>query len=194
MCRYHCGGLAECPGGSTTAFPSALNVAATWSALAAAQWGTAMGLEFRAKGANVQLGPGLCLARVPTGGRNFEYISGEDPVLGAKMAHASVTAIQAEGVIATVKHYVLNNQEDHRNTVSVTVDERTFMELYFPPFQGAVDAKVGAVMCSCEHLRISIGSPAAPNCTPQPFRHIGCFCVVAWSRPQPPMAGDLCSP
>ena len=30
-------------------------------------------------GANVQLGPGMCLARIPRNGRNFEYISGEDP-------------------------------------------------------------------------------------------------------------------
>ena len=32
------------------------------------QWGTAMGQEFIAKGANVQLGPGVCLARVPVNG------------------------------------------------------------------------------------------------------------------------------
>jgi hypothetical protein len=41
-----------------------------------------MGKEFYDKGANVQLGPGLCLARVPRNGRNFEYLSGEDPYLG----------------------------------------------------------------------------------------------------------------
>ena len=37
-------------------------------------WGKGMGEEFLAKGANVQLGPGMCLARVPTCGRNFEYL------------------------------------------------------------------------------------------------------------------------
>lgn len=42
-----------------------------------------MGNEFWKKGANVQLGPGVCLNRVPKNGRNFEYISGEDPKLGA---------------------------------------------------------------------------------------------------------------
>ena len=74
--------------------------------------------------------------------------SPEDPALGAHLAKSAVAGIQSEGVVATVKHYVLNNQEQNRNTVSVTVDERTFMELYFPPFQGAIDAGVGAVMCS----------------------------------------------
>jgi len=48
----------------------------------------------------VQLGPGMCLARVPHCGRNFEYISGEDPVLGASMVGPLVTGIQAQGVIA----------------------------------------------------------------------------------------------
>ncbi len=46
------------------------------------QWGAAMGAEFFKKGANVQLGPGVNLARVPLNGRNFEYLSGEDPYLG----------------------------------------------------------------------------------------------------------------
>jgi len=32
--------------------------------------------------------------------------------------------------------------------VSVSIDERTFMELYLPPFQGAVDGEVGSIMCS----------------------------------------------
>ena len=40
-------------------------------------WGEAMGEEFFAKGSNVQLGPGVCVARVPKNGRNFEYLSGE---------------------------------------------------------------------------------------------------------------------
>ena len=33
--------------------------------------------QFAAKGASMQLGPGMCLARVPNDGRNFEYIAGE---------------------------------------------------------------------------------------------------------------------
>ena len=48
----------------------------TWAAPdhAPLRWGTAMGEEFYGKGANVQLGPGVCVARVPTNGRNFEYL------------------------------------------------------------------------------------------------------------------------
>ena len=52
------------------------------------------GKEFYNKGANVQLGPGLCVARVPRNGRNFEYISGEDPYLGYHMSAAVTKGIQ----------------------------------------------------------------------------------------------------
>jgi beta-glucosidase len=58
--------------GTATQWPSGLAVAATWDRALAGRWGAAMGAEFRAKGANVQLGPGMNLARVPVGGRNFE--------------------------------------------------------------------------------------------------------------------------
>ena len=69
--------------GTSTCWPSGHTIAATWDPEAARRWGAAMGAEFRAKGANVQLGPGLNVARLPQEGRNFEYISGEDPLLGA---------------------------------------------------------------------------------------------------------------
>jgi len=67
--------------GTSTAWPASLAIGATWDLDLARQWGEAMGLEFFLKGANVQLGPGMCLARVPLCGRNFEYIGGEDPFL-----------------------------------------------------------------------------------------------------------------
>lgn len=92
--------------GTSTAFPSGLTVAATWDVDAAAAWGAAMGEEFAGKGANVQLGPGLCVARVPRNGRNFEYISGEDPHLGAALVGPVVKGIQAQGVVANAKHYM----------------------------------------------------------------------------------------
>ena len=49
------------------------------------RWAEAVGLEFKKKGANMALAPGIGLARVPNAGRNFEYICGEDPYLGAQL-------------------------------------------------------------------------------------------------------------
>ena len=80
--------------GSSTAWPCSLAIGATFDRSAAEAWGAAMGDEFFRKGANVQLGPGVCLARVPRNGRNFEYISGEDPHLGYEMVQPAVRGIQ----------------------------------------------------------------------------------------------------
>ena len=57
-CR--CNGLSKCPPGTSTAFPS---IGASFDAGAAEARGRAMGAEFYEKGANVQLGPGLCITR-----------------------------------------------------------------------------------------------------------------------------------
>ena len=65
------------PPGSSTAWPSGLAMAATWDPSALREWGAGIGQEFISKGANVMLGPGLCVARIPRNGRNFEYLSGE---------------------------------------------------------------------------------------------------------------------
>ena len=104
--------------------------------------------EFFDKGANVQLGPGVCVARIPRNGRNFEYLSGEDPHLGYILVQPVINAIQGQQVVANAKHYVNNNQETNRHFVSENVDERTRFEMYYPPFKGAIEAGVGSMMCS----------------------------------------------
>lgn len=98
------------------------------------------------------LEPGLCLARLPLNGRNFEYLSGEDPTLGYEMVQPAVRGVQSQGVIATAKHFVLNSQETNRTVVSAEVDERTRFELYYRPFEGAIKADVGSMMCSYNRI------------------------------------------
>jgi hypothetical protein len=61
------------------------------------RWAVAMGEEFKGKGANVQLAPGIGIARVANAGRNFEYLCGEDPTLGAKLVGQVVKGIQSQG-------------------------------------------------------------------------------------------------
>jgi beta-glucosidase len=100
--------------GTSTSWPSAMTVAASWDEELLMAYGVAMGREFAGKGANVQLGPGVCVARVPQNGRNFEYLSGEDPFLGYTLVQPVVRGIQSQGVIANAKHYALNNQETNR--------------------------------------------------------------------------------
>jgi beta-glucosidase len=138
--------------GTTTQWPSCLTVAASFNPKNFYTWGVAMGAEFAGKGANVQLGPGVCIARVPVNGRNFEYLSGEDPLLGYENAYQLVQGIQSQGVIANAKHYIHNNQETDRTSVSANVDERTRMEIYIRAFAGAVDGGVLSIMCSYNRI------------------------------------------
>lgn len=146
--------------GSSTSFPAVLSMAASWDRQLVEEWGAALGREFYHKGANVLLGPGLEVIRVPRNGRNFEYLSGEDPVLGAALVGHAVRGIQSQKVMACAKHWVLNHQETNRGHtpfvyngtdvagVSADADERTRYELYYPPFRSAAIAGVGSIMCS----------------------------------------------
>lgn len=134
--------------GTTTQFPSMLCLASSWDEELVGRVAAAIAREFRGKGANVLLGPGLNVNRIARGGRNFEYISGEDPHLGARLAASYVKAVQTEGVMAVAKHFAFNEQETGRMQESSDVDARTAWETYYPPFQAAVDAGVAAIMCA----------------------------------------------
>src|ERR1700739_3223430 len=124
-------------------FPSGLTLAATWNPARAHDQGVSMGRDSRARGYFSILGPGLDFYRVPMGGRNFEYMTGEDPFLGAQLSPEEIKGIQAQGVMACAKHFVCNDEEENRTNVHIVVDERTLREIYLPPFEAAV--KVGQV-------------------------------------------------
>lgn len=131
-----------------TQLPSGMAVAASFDRAVATRFGNVIGEEARNLGLHVLEGPGLNLARVPQGGRNFEYF-GEDPFLTGSMGVAEVRAIQAHGVIAMAKHFVANEQETARTTVNEIIEDRVLHELYLLPFEMAVkEGGVAAVMCS----------------------------------------------
>lgn len=139
--------------GTVTAWPSLLSLAATWNPDAVHSFAVALGREFSGKGANAVLGPSIEVHRVARNGRNFEYLSGEDPFLGSRLVKAYVDGVQSQGVLAVMKHWVFNHQETNRGAgtgdgYSSDVDEKTAWELYLPPFQSAVNAGVSAAMCS----------------------------------------------
>jgi len=134
--------------GPTTAYAGGVALAATWDKDFARKLGESLGRDARARSVHFLLGPGVNIARSPLAGRNFEYLS-EDPFLNAALAVNYIEGVQSQGVIATVKHYALNNLEYNRHNVSVEVDERTLREIYLPAFEAAVlRAHVDAVMNS----------------------------------------------
>ena len=122
---------------SCTAYPALTCLAATWDRSLAESYGISIGEEAKYRRKNVLLGPGVNIYRSPLNGRNFEYM-GEDPYLAGKMSAQYVRGVQSNGVAACVKHYALNNQESHRHTVDVHVDDRALYEIYLPAFKAAV--------------------------------------------------------
>ena len=137
---------------NTTAYPSAIAQASSWDRSLQRAFGRALGFEAWHKGVNVQLAPDINIARFPMNGRNSEAF-GEDPYFTGQTAVAEIQGIQENPVIATVKHYALNNHEVNRMTVSSDVDERTLREIYTPAFEASVrHGHAGSVMCSYNRI------------------------------------------
>lgn len=148
---------------NATAFPAGITVGATWNKELMYARGKAHGLEARLKGVNVLLGPCIgALGRMPAGGRNWEGF-GSDPYLQGIAGAETVRGIQSEGVMATIKHFVGNEQEHFRqarewalpNALSSNIDDRTMHEVYAWPFANAVKAGVASVMCSYNQVNNS---------------------------------------
>ena len=131
----------------STLFACGVAAAASWNEDVVYEMGVALGQDSRARGVHILLGPGVNIYRSPLCGRNFEYM-GEDPILAGNTAAQYIKGVQAQGVMATVKHFALNNQEFNRHHVSSDADERTMYEIYFPAFKKAVEAGVASLMSS----------------------------------------------
>ena len=136
-----------------TAFPDEIAQTASWDRRLTARYGRTLGTEAFTKGINVVLAPGVDIARTPLNGRNFEY-AGEDPYLAGQTAVSVIRGIQSRHVIATVKHYAVNDQETNRMSASSDVGERAMEEIHLPAFRAAVQqGHVGSVMCSYNRFR-----------------------------------------
>jgi beta-glucosidase len=123
--------------GNSTAYPAGIGLAASWNADLAETFGKSVAKDGRARGVHIWLAPGLNIYRLPMCGRNFEYF-GEDPYLAARMAVGVVKGSQSGGMLATIKHYACNSQEEERGVVSAEMDDRTLREIYLPAFQAAI--------------------------------------------------------
>ncbi|KAF6583046.1 MULTISPECIES: beta-glucosidase [Paenibacillus] len=146
----------------STALPAPIALAATWDTQAAKQYGDLIGDEAFNTTHNVVLGPGMDIARIPWGSRNFESM-GEDPLLQSQMVTAYVKGVQSHPVLATAKHYLMNNQETERFTTNVKVSDRALHEIYIRPFEEAIaKADLGGAMCSFNKVN---GESACENKT-----------------------------
>lgn len=133
-------------------FPAGIALGASWNPEAVRLVGKALAQEAKTKGASVLLAPTVNLHRTGLNGRNFECFS-EDPRLTADLAVAFIEGVQSEKIAATVKHFVGNESEIERTSISSDIDERSLRELYLVPFEAAVKkAGVRAVMTGYNRL------------------------------------------
>ena len=143
-----------------TAMPAAMALAANFDAATARSYGAVVGQEVKHRGFDGDWGPTVNIMRTPLGGRTFEAY-GEDPFLSGQTAVGWIEGLQAQGVMADVKHFAANNQEGQygvspvfgvygsRPFVNVHVDPRTLHEIELTPFEAAVGQGHSAtVMCS----------------------------------------------
>ncbi|KAJ5557026.1 CAZyme family GH3 [Penicillium frequentans] len=146
-----------------SAFPAGITTGATWNRELMRARGIALGREARLKGVNVILGPSMgALGMNPAGGRNWESF-GSDPVLQGVAAAETIRGIQRNGVMATAKHFVLNEQEHFRQpfewgiptAMSSNIDDRALHEVFVWPFAESVRADVASVMCSYQMVNNS---------------------------------------
>lgn len=123
-----------------TAYPTEPIIAATFNRDLAYEMGDSVGQEAAAAGVNSWYAPAANIHRSPFSGRNFEYFS-EDPVLSGSMLASEVTGASAQGLITTIKHFALNDQEmydNDRSRVATWANEQAMREIYLKPFEMAI--------------------------------------------------------
>ena len=125
-------------GAPSTCIPCGSALGATWNPGLVEALGALVGREAHDRGCRGLLAPTVNLHRSPLAGRNFECYS-EDPLLSGRLAAGYVRGVQSEGVFATVKHFVGNDAEFERTSISSVIDERSLRELYLVPFEIAVN-------------------------------------------------------
>lgn len=149
---YGTRGAAGKSGPPAACFPVGVAMAATFNLDLVEDLGRALGEEARDKEAHILLGPTANIQRTPLAGRNFECFS-EDPYLTSRMAIAYIRGVQSQGVGTCIKHFVCNEAEFERYSMSSEVPERALQEVYLAPFRAAVrEARPWAVMSAYNRL------------------------------------------
>lgn len=131
----------------SVAYPSFQVLSQTWNVDLAYEMGKSLGNDCVEQKVDILLGPGVNIKRLPTNGRNFEYLS-EDPYIAGVFARDYIKGVQSKHIGTSVKHFCCNSSEKSRHWASMEVDERTLREIYLRPFEIACEAKPWTVMSS----------------------------------------------
>jgi len=131
---------------NSTCFPVTSARGATWDPELEFRVGGAIAKEVRSVGGNFFGGVCINLLRHPANGRAQEAY-GEDSFHMGEMAKGLVKGVQSQNVMACVKHFALNNQENTRFKINVTCSERVLREVFLPHFfEAIIEADAASVM------------------------------------------------
>ncbi|MFN8373416.1 MAG: glycoside hydrolase family 3 N-terminal domain-containing protein [Anaerolineae bacterium] len=135
--------------GGATELPGNMAIGATRDPQLAEQAGRVLGRELLAMGINMNFAPSLDVNINPEnpviGVRSF----GDNPQLVAEMGAAMIRGLQAEGVIATAKHFPGHGDvafDPHHTAPVITHTMERVDAVELVPFRAALAAGVGAVM------------------------------------------------
>ena len=152
--------------GYETVFPIPLGLSCTWDMKAIEESARIAAIEASADGISWTFSPMVDITRDPRWGRVSEG-SGEDPFLGSLIAQAMVKGYQGKNmkrndeIMACVKHFALYGAgEAGRDYNTVDMSRQTMYNVYFPPFQAAIEAGVGSVMAAFNEVE---GVPATAS-------------------------------
>lgn len=140
--------------GYRTITPIPLAEACSWDLEAIRRSAEVAAKETSASGIQLTYAPMVDISVDPRWGRIMET-SGEDSWLGAQIAIARVKGFQGDGlaspatVMACVKHFAGYGSTVAGLDYTITnFSERDLFETYLPPFEAAIKAGAGSVMCA----------------------------------------------
>jgi beta-glucosidase len=152
--------------GYKTVFPIPLGLSCSWDTTLIERTARVAAVEASAVGYNWTFSPMVDITRDPRWGRVMEG-SGEDPLLGGKIARAMVKGYQGTdlrsetSLMACVKHFAMYGAaEAGRDYNTTDMSRLTMYQNYLPPYKAAIDAGAGSIMTSFNEID---GIPATAN-------------------------------
>ena len=131
-------------GGTGMNYCGVIVLAQSWNQELAVRYGVMIGNEALIGGTVGWYAPAMNIHRLPFSGRNNEYYS-EDGFLSGVMAAATSRGAASKGMYTFIKHFAVNDQENHRGDregqfgLATWSNEQAIREIYLLPFQMCVE-------------------------------------------------------
>ncbi len=151
--------------GSSTIFPPQMALGATGDTTLAYEMGKVTALEGRALGIHIAYAPVLDVNNNPANPVINTRSFGEDPAMVARLGAAFIRGVQANGMVATGKHFPGHGDTDtnsHLDIPVVTVSRSRLDSVELVPFRAAIDNGVSGIM-SFHGEMVALDSSGVPG-------------------------------